>query len=453
MNPRPWRITVLLAAALAGIALAMPVALLAVLAAAVVVTAIYLVITFPVAATVLWLVVCGSMPDMWLGDFLGPEWVAPLTAAIKLPGLLLALCLGLRWGFRADPFNPAWVFGAMFLGGFAHGLYPDLPVAESLRSLLGSVAPFAFSFVALPRHWCRAVLRVTPYVPLIAVGFGIALAAAGLRPLFIGAIGARLAGSGHPAFLAGFAMAGVWAALLALVQDRRRRDVLLLLLNLVILVLTGARAPMAIALAATLAALFLVPTGGDRRWLRLRWLFLSDTLAAAAALFAAAHYGGDARILELLRGDEGGFSGRELIWPLFRAARDASPLVGWGVGAGKVLVPMDDPLAHLLGTNAAHNEYLRVAVEGGWIGLAALIAAFALWTRWHLRAAPRPARIVLWLAMLAIAVHAYTDNVLIATTTTGVFTFLSAAFGAAAPKTRDSLAEETLASRPVAAPE
>ena len=40
-------------------------------------------------------------------------------------------------------------FLAMFVVGVAHGLYPDLHQADSLRSLLGSVAPFAFAFSRL----------------------------------------------------------------------------------------------------------------------------------------------------------------------------------------------------------------------------------------------------------------------------------------------------------------
>ncbi|WP_048861711.1 O-antigen ligase family protein, partial [Acidisphaera rubrifaciens] len=158
-------------------------------------------------------------------------------------------------------------------------------------------------------------------------------------------------------------------------------------------------------------------------------------LAAAAGLLGLvllSEVSGAVRILEVLRGDAGGLSGRDLMWPYFSAAWDASPWVGWGVGAGKELVPVDAPLARLLGTNAAHNEYLRIGVEGGWLGLVLLVGSFVLWTWWHTRRLPVTERRLLRLVMAGIAVHAYTDNVLIATTASVLFAWVSAAFAGGA---------------------
>lgn len=70
-------------------------------------------------------------------------------------------------------------------------------------------------------------------------------------------------------------------------------------------------------------------------------------------------------------------SNRNLIWPVYEAAFLRSPWFGWGTGSGKVVVPVGTLLWHLLGTNAAHDEYLRIAVEGGVFGLA-LLLLFAL---------------------------------------------------------------------------
>ena len=137
-------------------------------------------------------------------------------------------------------------------------------------------------------------------------------------------------------------------------------------------------------------------------------------------------------------------SGRDLIWPIFRAARDASPWVGWGVGAGKVLVPEDEPLARLLGTTAAHNEYLHIGVDGGWLGLVLLIGMFVGWTWWHTRRLSPTERVVLRLVMAGFAVHAYTDNVLIATTASVLFTWVSAAFAGGAGDAQPTVARPVL---------
>ena len=419
--------------ALAAVGLLVPRAYLLALAAASAACLAALVLAFPVTATACWLLAVGTMPDMWLDQVAGLGAPA-VIAATKLAGLAVAGCCALRWGLRADPFNPAWAFAVMFAIGLAHGFPPYLTMGESLRSLLGSAAPFAFSCVCLPRRWSRTVAGVVPLVPGFAVLLGMAMAVAGMRPLF-GGDGLRLAGPGHPAFLAGFALAGVWASLLALFIGGRRRDLALLVLNLVILVLTGARAPLAIASVVILVALVAVPSaafGARRR--------VGVGLAVAAGMLGLvllSEVTGAVRILEVLRGDAGGLSGRDLMWPYFSAAWDASPWVGWGVGAGKELVPVDAPLARLLGTNAAHNEYLRIGVEGGWVGLVMLVASFALWTWWHTRRLPVTERRLLRLIMAGIAVHAYTDNVLIATTASVLFAWVSAAFaggaGALAP--------------------
>ena len=73
----------------------------------------------------------------------------------------------------------------------------------------------------------------------------------GLRPLFFDCGGERLAGLGHPAFLAGFCLAAIYACLIELYRDGRSRWLLLLAVNFLILVLTGARAPLAYAIAVT----------------------------------------------------------------------------------------------------------------------------------------------------------------------------------------------------------
>lgn len=60
----------------------------------------------------------------------------------------------------------------------------------------------------------------------------------------------------------------------------------------------------------------------------------------------------------------------------------------------------DNLVAHLLGTTAAHDKYLRVSIDGGYIGPTALILVLAAWTIWHTRQVCRTDRLILRLAML-----------------------------------------------------
>src|SRR6185437_15191364 len=133
--------------------------------------------------------------------------------------------------------------------GLAHGLWPDLSAGESLRSLISSAAPFAFGFSRLSRGWADTVIRTARWVPLPGVAAGVVLATIGLHPLFIDSGGARLAGLSHPAFLAGVCQAAIYACLIEFFRTGRRVDFGLLLINLLLLVLTGARAPLGLTLA------------------------------------------------------------------------------------------------------------------------------------------------------------------------------------------------------------
>ena len=169
-----------------------------------------------VAFCVAWVVIAGITLEMALRDLVGPAAYQSTIAAVKGTELLLAVVCVLRYGPSPDVFNPSLGFLAMFVVGQAHGLHHELTQADSLRSLAGSIAPFAFAFSRLSRSWAEAVIRRTAWIPLVSVAGGGMLDLANLRPLFVDAGGERLAGLGHPAFLAGFCLAAIYACLIEL---------------------------------------------------------------------------------------------------------------------------------------------------------------------------------------------------------------------------------------------
>jgi hypothetical protein len=57
-----------------------------------------------------------------------------------------------------------------------------------------------------------------------------------------------------------------------------------------------------------------------------------------------------------------------------------------------------------------------------------LVLLFVLWTAWHTARLPRTDRVFMRLVMLGIAVHAATDNLLISTTSSVLFAWVSAVF-------------------------
>ena len=380
----------------------------------------------PLACTA-WLLMDGLTLEMTLRDLIGPTAFFTTIAAVKAAQIGLGTICALRYGARIDPLNPAWVFGLIFVVGVVHGLHPGLSMADSLRSLAGSVAPFAFCFCRPPAGWCDAILRTARWGPLFTLAVGTVLDLGGLRPLFVESGGLRLAGTGHPAYLAAICLAAIYACLIRLYRSGERTDLLLLGVDFLLLLLTGARAPLAYAGAVTVLALTSLdsPAMPARR----RWTLL---LAGAALVPPLAVLGGmftDMRLFELLATDSTNLSGRQLLWPAFEQAAAGSLWFGWGLGAGNYIIPPDSELARMLQTWAAHNEYLRLEVEGGEVGRALLIGSFVLWVWRHARRLPRAERGLMRLVFLALAAHATTDNVLISSPACVMFTVVAAVFG------------------------
>jgi hypothetical protein len=380
---------------------------------------------FPVAMTVIWMLVIETTPEMWLSG--NHE---AIVGAAKAAGIGLVIIPGILFGWRRDRYNPAFAYTAMFGAGLLHGLYPGLTLLASLRSLIGSAAPFAFSFVQVPEPWRRAVIRTVILGPAASLAVGLVLNLLGLHLIYTVELGAlRLAGAGEPAFLGGFALIAIYAGLLEMLRHNSPAEAFLLALNFAILLLTGARTPLALAIL-----LILVTLGSQRRFMALAGI---GAITALAVIFLGNL--SFIRVIDMAQlGQAGNLSNRQLIWPLFEAAITTSPWVGWGIGAGKVIVPLHTGISTLIGTNAAHNEYLRLGAEGGWLGLTLLILCIGLWAYHGTRHLPPAERTLMRLVFLAFAAHSATDNTMIATTSSVLFIWTTAVFAGAAQPTKEA---------------
>ncbi len=391
--------------------------------------------SFPVTASVLWLTVVGLTPEMWFQPadpdalFGGGRIWSMVIAGEKLAGFGLVGMLILRFGLVVDIFNPALGFAVIALWGAARGLDSRLLPMDSVRSLFGAASLYAFSFARLPRVWADAVILVVRLLPPGLVLVGAAMDAVGFRPLFVeDGTGLRLGATSHPAFLAGMALTAVEAALLQLLRGGRCVNLGLIAVNGVILVLSGARAPLAIGVLISALALLLVPGRVFGARARTALVLAAGLVATAVGAAAAGGLFEPLRLFSMLGSGATDLSNRDMIWPVFGEAWRLSPVWGLGVGAGKIILSPESLLAHLVGTTAAHNEYLRMLVEGGVAGLALLIVMFVGWVWTRTRTLSLPDRIFMRLVFLGFAIHCYTDNVLIATSSSVFFTWVSAAF-------------------------
>lgn len=434
--------TALLAASLmCGLLLPQLFALL--LAAAVAGGISFLALRFPTPFCIVWLLVTSMSLEMTFAEVAGDQTYQPVIAVTKGTEMVLGLLCVLRFGPRLDPLCPAWAFPVMFAEGLVHGLYPGLSMADSIRSAIGSIAPFAFCFCRMPRSWADVVIRTTKWCPVVAVVACLPLAAAGIRPLFVESGGARLGGLGHPAFLANVCLPAIYACLIQLYREGRRGDVLLLLVNGLILVLTGARAPL--FYAVTVTGISLISIRSRVFAARSRLFLILSALALLPVLVVLSGALGEIRLFKVVVTETTNLSGRGLLWPSFEAAAAQSPWFGWGSGAGNVVIPHNSEIVEELHTWAAHNEYLRMDVEGGVFGRTLLVGLFAVWVVLRTRGLCRSDRRIMRVAFVAYAGLAFTDNVLISTPACVMFAFVAAVFArAGSPPTRMALPDSRL---------
>lgn len=376
---------------------------------------------------VLWLLLAGTTPEMWLPGFI-PNSSNVATTVVKVAGIGLAVICALRYGLVFDLFNPGFAFMLLFFEGLVHGLWPTLTVSDSLRTVVGCASPYAFAFSRLPRRWTAGIIEATIWVPLLILVFGVFLAAVGAKPFFSPDAGGsvRVAGSSHPAFLATLAMTSVYACMIELYRNGRPRYLWLFAMNFLILIGSGSRSPLGCAVMVT--AIAFIAIRSESFTLRKRVLPLLIGLFALPVMLVLAATSKSLRLLTVISGNAQGLSGRDLIWPFFQAAWSQSPMFGWGIGTGKLLIDPDSPTAKLLGTTAAHNEYLQIGVEGGYVGIAIVMSFLALWTWRRSRVLFRTDKIITRLIMVGFAVESITDNTLISAPTTVLFVWLTAVF-------------------------
>lgn len=383
---------------------------------------------FPAALAAGMVLVYGLALDIQL-DLMVQGGTASRTAAlgaavVKVVPFALMAVLMLRYGISRAPNWPFLAFTA--IAGLSIAILPIGRVAgmgDMVRSFIGSAAPFALGFALAPRRLWTMLCRGAAFVPIISAVVGLLTHILGLYPAF-DEFG-RFQGLHSPPFLAGFCTTAIFAATLEYLRGFRMRWLTVGGLDLAILLATQARAPFgAVALFLVLVFLFSGPRTFPLR--RKVDLVMGGMVPGMLLLGPFMAYA-----LERFTAMSENFSGRDIIWPYFLDAIERRPLFGFGLGAGKLIVNPDDPTIRLIGSNAAHNEYLRLSVDAGIIGCALIFLSIILWV-WNGTRQARPAdKLVLRAALVAALMHSGFDNTLIASTAVMQFTWFAAALARA----------------------
>jgi O-antigen ligase len=446
LSPATQRVIALLGAAFILIgAVAMPERMLQLVPLMVLGLAALAFYQFPRALALVLILCCGLGLDIQtsmsagVGGSLG-------AALVKTVPFAMAGALLLRYGPTSDINWPFLAFIA--IAGLSIAILPMGRIAtnaDMVRSFIGSTAPFALGFVLAPRRVWTMVVRGAAVVPIISALVSVLTTAAGIWPWFD--IGGRFQGMHTPPFLGGFCVTAIFAATLEYLRGFKLQWLIIGGLDLAILLLTQARAPL-IAVALFLGIIFLFSSRHVFPLQRKVDLAMGGMIPGLLALGPAIYFAFDR-----IAGMSDNMSGRDIIWPYFLEAIEARPLFGFGLGAGKLIVNPEDPTIRLLGSNAAHNEYLRLAVDAGIIGCAAIFLSIILWVWTGANKAPPADRLVLRAGLLAALVHSGFDNTLIASTALMQFSFFYAAMARAKIDSREMAPRRSQHGRREARPE
>jgi O-antigen ligase len=245
------------------------------------------------------------------------------------------------------------------------------------------------------------LLRLLAWAPIACVAIGALYSAAGIHPLFaVDFLSVnRLQGSNIPSGLGSICYVGAIAAVLASAYIDRRY-LYVCAASMAILTLCAARMPFAMAAVVSVVAFY---------------TYHARTLGKAyLATYALIVLGGLGAIVAgqgiLNRFESDNNSGRDLIWQALDSVRRDYPLFGIGLGHQIEVVP--DEVIELTKTIAAHNEYLRLALETGYFGVVTIVGLFiGIFVYMFLT---RPlARTTLFVVMVAsFFIYCLTDNVI-----------------------------------------
>jgi O-antigen ligase len=369
---------------------------------------------------ILGLVTVAVRPELLLGGTIGQaDWGVPRTL------LVLALIVSaFRYGVRPEINWPiaalVLVVALNLLLGHVH---PKLTPVLMLQGLAVLALPFAFTSVAPAPDAPRVFGLVIALLPLLSAAVG-ALTQLGDPVPHWGFQESseepwRLAGAaGRPEPFAILAFSGFAVALRETARPGRRPLGALAVVNLLLVILSGTR------MAIVGCGVFLLSYGSlsqDIRRLPLRRRGLTGAAVALVVAVAAFYWPFLYQRLFEPGTQHLEMSSRDEIWPFYLQEFRRSPWFGRGLGAGYVagVEALPD-----LSRTTPHNEYLRFLVEGGVIGFGLCLVAIGLWYRQLLRGFADRDRVFLLALAPALAVYAFTVDLLIYWAGLALFAYL-----------------------------
>lgn len=304
-----------------------------------------------------------------------------------------------------SPLNKTSVIGYGFIA-FSILFFGALTeFSEYSWSRLGLAFTALFSllnfFIVRPSDEDRLlILRTLAFIAPLLVLYGIGLAIAGIKPLYMkdhtGAM--RMGGATYPAFLAAAAYCSAIAAASLFMCTRKPFYIALVFACLFISILSGSRMPSLCAALSSFAILFVAL----KSWSARAGFVMAGLLIMGIFLITL----GDQILLRFMSHSS---SGRDLLWGALQEWIHYYPWFGVGFGHHHLLIPAY--VTQITGTIAPHNEYIRLSAELGYPGATLFILGIVF--LYFFSATTRHSA-DFFMAFVVTATHllyAYSDNV------------------------------------------
>ena len=375
----------------------------------------------PALPMVLGLLCVAVRPEVLFGGTLDQlDW--GIARSLLLLGLVMN---ALRYGVRLQANGPiAALLAVLVLSSVLGDLHPKLTPRLMIEGFAVLALPWVFANVVLAPGSRRGYAALIAALPPLCAIFGVLLGLTapvptwGFEGSFEGAY--RFGGAfRNPEAFALLALAGFAVALHEATRPGRPYAGWLAIINLVLLILSGTRMP--IAAAIVLAGTYATLSPGLRElFLRQRWF---AGVAAGALILTVVVYWPS---LQLRLFDDGSsthvnMSSRGDVWGFYFEEFLLSPVFGRGLGVA--YVAGTDWLSGLMRTTP-HNEYLHLLVAGGVVGFALCMAGIGLWYRQLLQSVADNDRLFLLALAPALALQAFTADLLVYWSTLGLFAYL-----------------------------
>lgn len=327
---------------------------------------------------------------------------ANLISFIKLALLGVACLLIINNGFILPSKALIIAYISLLFISFVNGG----EVVRSVFAFAGLIIPLLFYGIKLRNDQAQYLFYLLALAPLISVCIGIVFNLIGIWGVFkheyTGAL--RLRGATISAHLAFLAITASFASSILIFQGKKYSKALLLI-NTVIILLTGTR--MGIGLAI-LNFLYVYRAGYFRISRFNAILYFIGLLIICVGLyeflpvllertFGSSHN---------LNSDYGiNASGRFVAWEFYFS--EAMQNMYLGSGLGSVVIPFEIGATHF---GVPHNEYLRFFYDGGVVGLFAVLCGYFLFFR---KAYLESGKNVYSLLICSfVAIYSFTDNAL-----------------------------------------